>query len=406
MEAPAPANAATPASAAAVVDGNAEVVNRINADLQRLFDSVLEDGGEKKKEEEEEVTTTTTVDEPESGSGGGGGGEVVKEDEETKKNKKKPPKKVVATKRKCGDEKAADGQKKKKKKKQIGSNSTATASAAFVDTTDKGDVMSTKDEKEEEKDQEEEESIQMLRKFSSEQINSLGSYVSLQDVARGEVLVVTHSDEVPTAFGQAALLNCVAANGVTTKVMAPHRFSSQYSARNQKEKKVYYPAILIYKGFEEYTAQGAKRKAHRVEVHSTLADYKEYSDLLDKARELRSLGAAKILSEVDIKSLKDFPVPSILSYSSLSTQNITRETVNELGASVRHSTEVMTAKYHDGKNSGRIYLPERLKSQLGAKPTGVLVYKGVGKTVSTGRDFYKVELLSNEDVRNLAKPLE
>jgi hypothetical protein len=226
-----------------------------------------------------------------------------------------------------------------------------------------------------------------LRKLEPEKLQSLCKYVPLKEVATGTVLEVLGCESAQSVHGEMAILECIVdETRVVKKIMAPTRFLDE----------TMYPCVMVYFGKgQQKTKKGGVQSVHLLRRYGGLGDtFTNHEEMHQQVTAMRNMLYEELERLFVIRSLKEFTPDTVLLYTSPRTVQFH---VKEAGRDAVAWVVSFETTIEDKAISGEVYIPTRYADRLQEQSQGVIVYRGIMKSKSTGHDYYAMEVLSAEE---------
>ena len=168
-----------------------------------------------------------------------------------------------------------------------------------------------------------------------------------------------------------------------------------------------YPCLMVYLGKSETGGrrnapanESTNSPAHRLLRCGGLGDkYESVEEMRSVAIELSGLKQDAINDLFRIRNLRDFDPDKLLFYSSARKQPLGSRSEELWVVSFECVTEEGESR------SGEVIIPSHYAEKLMANPAGLIIYRGMKSSVSTGREHYDLEIVFQAEAENWVKRL-
>ena len=210
------------------------------------------------------------------------------------------------------------------------------------------------------------------------------------------VMVVVNIESHQTFFGLRRLCTIVyfddAAVKRSTKTILPDRLFDGSNPLTANK-------LVVYFGLKEkkIAGNGGSNLYHdfrQMVLDATVGA----EDMVAHAKKLSQMDAQKLLERCTVCSVSTLPPCSAFAYSRLrELKHLNNKTKTEERALILLYTDTS-----DGTVSQKeVYIPERYEEDLKRNMPGIMVYKGLRKSESSGREYHDLAFLSGDDAHNL-----
>ena len=227
----------------------------------------------------------------------------------------------------------------------------------------------------------------VLRSLDKEHLYSIGAYNNLNTVPVGTVMEVSKIEQSHSRFGPVALLSYYTVDKAGIRIVQTVTCPKWIVERPEPMK---VPSIAVYMG----------KSVKKNNQSETFHDLRRVSTPNNNpivvrkiANDLRLLSINELMDKISKSNLSDFPEGTV--FITEKVEFIEKKETTQGEMMVVHYTLLND---NNKTQTGRVFVPIRLKEEALCCVPGILVYKGMTLSHTTGRIFVNAQFLTLERV--------